>query len=306
MLENENEQNAPQNFDEANQAVMDMFNQEENPPLEAPQTEEVPEDVTLPSEQSGTAPPEQQTPPPDVMLQQAFTENQALKQQVQQLQQTMSQMSEVQKGNITDNAMNGGNAADMTLEMPIFDVAALAYDDEATIQVKQADYQQKMAEYMKAAMMKELSPVLQYAKDGMAQKEKAEIIASLSALPEFQDFNSMIPQLDNIIAKNKALSADGVPLDERYVMAYLISNGLDSIKNRGKQNEMTPEKFMQYYQSNVELKDLIDKQRLAEIKGNQDIPQLSASNGAVNAALNIPKLPTNFDEANELTKKFFS
>ena len=92
-----------------------------------------------------------------------------------------------------------------------------------------------------------------------------------------------------------------MPLDEKYITAYLMLNGINS-RNK-KSDEMNPDKFMQYYNSNQEIKDLIDKQRLAEVQGAQGVPLMSPSTGAV--ALNIPKTPTNFDEASEMTKKFF-
>ena len=69
--------------------------------------------------------------------------------------------------------------------------------------------------------------------------------------------------------------------------------------------EMTNEKFMEYYTTHTELRDIIDKRRTEEIKGAQDVPQMSPSSGAVNAALNIPQTPKTHDEAYELSQKYF-
>lgn len=299
----ENETTNPTNFDEANQAAADMFAAEGDSQYQIPtddtqQTpEEIPQDMPLeenaaPVEQT---PQEQSTPSMETILRQVFEKIQSLEQQNQQLHQTITQMNDVQKQNVVEEA----------LAMPTLDLSTIAFDDEATLNAKQADYAQKMAEYMKTTMMKELSPFIQQAQEGIAQKEKANVIASLSAIPELQGINDMMPQLESIMANNKLFASSDAPLDEKYITAYLLANGLNS-RNK-KPEEMTPEKFMQYYQSNNELRDLIDKQRLSEIKGAQDVPQFSASNGAVNAALNIPDKPASFDEANELVKKnFFS
>lgn len=295
-------ENEPTNFDEANQAVMNMFEGEPQDQIPIGNAQEQPQDVPpdtnqdLPPEQAEMPPPQtpQQPPPsPEVIIQQAFGEIQALRQQNQQLQQAMQQMNDAQKQNVVEEA----------LTMPTLDLSTIAFDDENTLREKQANYTQKMAEYMKATMMRELSPFVQQAQEGMAQKEKANVLASLSAIPELQGIDSMLPQLDQLMANNKLFASSDVPLDEKYITAYLLANALNGRSK--KTDEMTPEKFMQYYQSNAELKDLIDKQRLDEIKGAQDVPQFSASNGAVNAALTIPNKPTSFDEANELVKKSF-
>ena len=291
----------PVDFDEANRAAYDMLNNTQNEPPETepvsaeeqtpdnpPQAAEPP---LTPEQQQAAQPPEQ--PTQEMILQRAFGEMQKLQAENQRLQQAISQMSEAQKTNVVDEA----------LQMPVIDFNSMAFDDEATLGRKQADYTQKMAEYMKASMMKELSPFIEQAREGIEQKQKSEVLSALAAIPEFQGISEMIPQLDNIISKNRIFSAPDIPLDEKYITAYLLANGIKS-KSAPQQDAMTPEKFMRLYNSNQELRDLVDKQRLAEIKGTQEIPLMSASNGAVNAALNIPKTPTNIGEAFELSKKY--
>jgi hypothetical protein len=218
-----------------------------------------------------------------VLLQRAFGELQALKAENDQLKLAMTQMSDANKENVVNNAM-----ADKPLEMPMIDLSSLAFDDETTLNEKQGKYAQDMAQYIKATLMKELSPFIQQAKEGIEQKQKNEVITALSAIPELQDFNSMIPQLDKIIANNKALAGSDVPLDEKYITAYLIASGINS-RNKPPSDAMTPDKFMQFYNSNPELKDLIDKQRLAEIKGSQDVPPFSPSNGGGECGFEYPE-----------------
>jgi len=297
----DNEPIIPANFDEANQAAQAMFADDNLPPPEEqppPGPPGIPEDNI--AENTPEVPPENvppvqpQGPNTEMLLQQAFYEMQALKAENERLQQAMTQQSEMQKQNVVEEA----------LQMPSLDLAALAYDDEATIQQKQGQYAQDMAQYIQKIMMKEMSPFLEHAKEGLLQKQKGEVIAALSAIPDLQGINDMLPQLDNIMAKNKLFSSSDVPLDEKYIAAFMIANGINSRKSKG--DDMTAEKFMQFYASNPELKDMVDKQRLSDIKGAQEVPVMSPSTGAVNAALNVPKKPENFDEAYELTKKFFN
>ena len=296
VLEDQAEVNEPANFDEAAMAANEMFARQAEQQEVSGDNGENNDDVVENNIADVAAPPAQEPPPqqpavtPELMLNQMHGELQMLRQQNQQLQQALQQQSDVQRQNIVEEV----------LAPPQLDLSNIAFDDENTIAAKQNDYAMQMAEYMKKTMMKDLSPFIQQAKDGIAQKEKSDALASLSALPDMQDLNEMLPQIENIIAKNNALASSDMPVDEKYVTAYLIASGINA---KGKKNEMTAEKFMEYYDSNQELRDIIDKRRVQEIKGGQGVPPLSASNGAVNAALNIPKTPTNFSEAHELSKK---
>ena len=321
MLENEennenNGQNMPMNFDEANMAAAGIFEGESPgvatpPPSQeggfgeenagdgdpAEENDHTGAKGASPDDPQGMdrVPPQMQQPSQEMLLRQAFDEMQALKNENMQLRQAIGQQSEAQKQNIVEEAM----------QMPTLDLAGLVYDDENIIKAKQGQYAQDMAKYIQGVMMKEMSPFIEQAKDGLLQKQKSEVIAGLSALPDLQGISDMLPQLDSIMAKNKLFSGDNIPLDEKYIAAYLILNGINSKKNGEKEREITPDMFMELYNSKPEFRDLVDKQRLAEVQGAQGVPVMSPSTGAVNAALSIPQTPKNFDEAGEMTRKFF-
>ena len=69
--------------------------------------------------------------------------------------------------------------------------------------------------------------------------------------------------------------------------------------------EPTVNELMDMYNSNPEFQQLVEKQRLEQIKQSQQVPPFSASSGAVNAALNIEKKPKTFEEASERTRRMF-
>ena len=50
---------------------------------------------------------------------------------------------------------------------------------------------------------------------------------------------------------------------------------------------------------------MIEKKRLDDIKQSQQVPAMSASNGAVNAALTIKEKPTTWDDASQRTRDMF-
>ncbi len=188
-------------------------------------------------------------------------------------------------------------------EKPVIDLASLAFADEAEIKRQQDEYAEKMAQYVKRGVMDELSPFVDEAKRGKLEREKTAVIDALSKVPELEGIENLIPQMDRIIANNIALQSDDIPLDEKYINAYAIARGVSAINTP--QKEPTAEDLMRLYEENPEFQELIEKKRLEAVKQNQQVPPMSASNGAVNAALNIKEKPKSWEDASERTKKMF-
>ena len=69
--------------------------------------------------------------------------------------------------------------------------------------------------------------------------------------------------------------------------------------------EPTAEELMEAYNSNLTFRDMVEKQRLEQIKQSQQVPPFSASCGAVNAALDIKEKPKTFEEASMRTREMF-
>lgn len=232
----------------------------------------------------------------DSQLQQAMQEIEALREQNRQLQGTVDELSVQNKETILDKA----------LSPPTLDVNALAFADEETVKAAQAKYAADMAEYNRKLFLEEFAPVIEQANEAKLNKEKSEVIEALSNLPELNGIEDMLPQLDKIISNNKALASNEIPLDEKYITAYAIAKGVNSINTPPeKPKELSADDMLKLYNENSAFQELVEKQRLEQIKQSQQVPPFSASSGAVNAALNIKEKPQTLEEASKRTREMF-
>ncbi len=293
------------NFDEARQATEQMF----EAPAETP-VEETP--VETPVEEA----PAQETPPEQMIaeatnvaeqatqlaeqqnaeLTKAMSENEQLRQQNEQLQRTISEMSQTKQEEIVEEAM----------AIPDIDFNEFAFADEETQKKAKADYANAMAEFVRKGVMNELSPYIEQAKAGQREKEKSEAIATLSQMPELAGISEMMPQIEHIIAKNKWLQSDDIPVEEKIINAYAIARGVNSINTPPETpKELTDDELMALYDKNPTFQELVEKKRIESLKNSQQVPPFSASSGAVNVALNIKEKPKSWDEASERTRSLF-
>lgn len=232
----------------------------------------------------------------DMQLRQALQDLEALKAQNQSMQGAIEELSKKNEEKLIEEAM----------QPPTLDINGLAFATEEEIAQAQAEYAQKMAEYNRNQLMQELAPTLEYAKRGMQNAEKSEMISALSQVPELAGIENMIPQLDKIIANNKWLQSDDMDMDEKLINAYAIARGVNAINTPPEEpKELTSEELMELYDKNPTFQELIEKKRIDTIKQSQQVPPFSASSGAVNAALNIEKKPKTFEEASERTRRMF-
>ena len=125
--------------------------------------------------------------------QRIMSENEQLRQTNNELQQTITQQSQQREQAIIEDAM----------QMPMLDVNRLAFEDDATVQQMQQDYANAMQKYVTQQVLKDVEPALQYAKDGMREKEKREMLEAFNGVDELKGINDMLPQLDYIIEHNK-------------------------------------------------------------------------------------------------------
>lgn len=227
------------------------------------------------------------------MMQQLMSENEQLKQANDELQKTITQQSDINEAAVEQRAM------------PMIDFNSLAFDDEETIAKKQSAYAQQMADFVTQGVMEKLAPFIGEANEGIKQKEREKVLEELESMPEFSDIRSVAPQLDVIISNNPAIFSDDVEGIDKYIAAYAMSKGANAIKNPVVKTEPTTEELMNYYNSNPEFKQMVEQQRIGEIKKSQQVPAMSATGGAANAALNMNKSPETMDEASERAKAFF-
>ena len=293
-------------FDEAKNSTEAMFNEpveeaveetpveapaEENPVEEAPNKDDMINEATKVAEEA-TQIAEQQ----NAELSKAMSENEQLRAQNEQLQKTISELSNANKEEIVEEAM----------KMPTIDFNELAFADEETQSRAQQEYANAITEFARKEIMKEMSPYIEQAKAGQREKEKQDAISVLSQMPELQGFDTMIPQLEHIISRNKWLQSEDMPMDEKLINAYMIARGVNSTNTPVEEKkELTDEELMALYDNNPTFQELVEKKRLESVKNSQQVPPFSASSGAVNVALNIKEKPKTFDEASERTRKMF-
>lgn len=317
----------PNIFDEANKATEEMFTEQTNPEaVENQNPEENPEN-TSGSEETQTAEvsteeapasasPENANPEQTALGEAAQTaevaaqvaaEKDAELQQVKQQLEAERQRSAQLQGTVEElSRQNEQEVVEEALQPPELDIGSLAFADEETVKAAQAKYAADLADYNRKAFMKEFAPVIEQANEAKYAKEKSEVIAALSQVPELKGIDGMLPQLDRIIANNKALSSNDIPMDEKYITAYAIAMGVNSMNTPPvQQKELTSEELMALYNNNPEFQEMVEKQRIEQVKQSQQVPPFSASSGAVNAALDIKEEPKGWDDASKRTRAMF-
>lgn len=315
----------PNNFDEASAATVDLFDNEQatldeatvgneetselaaadlpdketsdgNLQTEANQSEDESATSTIEQAAQTAETAAQLAKEKDIQLQEVLRELDTLKQQNQQLQGTIDEIS----------SRNAENIVDEALQPPVLDINSLAFADEETQREAMERYAEQLSNYNRRQIMDEMSPAIEYAKQGMREREKTEVINALAQIPELANIKEDLPQLDRIIASNKWLNSDEMPIDEKYINAYALAKGVNSINNPPEpRREPTTDELMSIYNSNPEFREMIEKQRLDAIKQSQQVPPFSASQGAGNAALNIKSKPQTLEEASKRTREWF-
>lgn len=290
------------------QSLFEQANEGQDTPETAPQeqnTEPVPAEAPPVQEETPPAEPVQENTQEQLQqmahqaqfnqqaqIQQILAENEQLRKANEDLQKTITQQSEVAQKAVKQRIM------------PRLDFSDMAFDDENAMAEKQAEYAEAMEKYVTEGVMEQLAPYIDRAKAGIRNEEKEKVIALLADTSELHDIRSMLPQLDNIIANNPELFSDDVPIDTQLITAYAIARGANSI-NTPPPSEPTTDELMAYYDKNPDFRDRIEKLRLEQLKNSQQVPQMSASSGAVNAALNIKEKPKTMNDASAGVRALF-
>lgn len=292
------------NFDEAKVATEQMFEAPAEEVVEEAPAEEAPVEETSPNTEEkmlneATNVAEQATQlaeQQNAELSKAMAEKEQYKARAEQLEKTISEMSQANKEEVVEEAM----------AMPTIDFNELAFADPEVQSKAQQDYANAMTEFVRKGIMDEMSPYIEQAKAGQREKEKNEAISVLSQVPELQGIDTMLPQLDHIIASNKWLQSEDMPIEDKLISAYAIARGVNAMNTPPEtKKELTPDELMELYDKNPTFQELIEKKRIESLKGSQQVPPFSASSGAVNVALNIKEKPKSWDDASERTRKMF-
>ena len=315
----------PITFEEASRATEEMFANDNN---DEQMVEEVTEEVTEDTPQDLT--PEQVAEQNEAQQEQIATEEQmiedatqtaedatqAVVKREQELSQVMMELEALRRQNerlqgaITElSDRNEEKVTEEALTPPTLDMSNLAFADAETQQAAIAKFTEEMSRYDRQQFEKEFAPVIEFAKRGMRNTEREEVIESLSEIPELGNVKELMPQAERIIENNKWLSSGDIPTDEKYIIALTMARGINSINNPPappeEPKEPTAEELLQIYNNNPAFQELVEKQRIEAIKQSQQVPPMSASSGAVNAALNIKEKPQTLEEASRRTRAMF-
>jgi len=218
------------------------------------------------------------------------------------------------KGLITEqNKTVDNTVAEIITEKPVLDTHVLTYGSEDEIAAEQARFSDAMASYTEGEVMKKMKPYMDDADNAKMNYEKSNIISKLSSHPDLVGFADMMPQMEYMIQQSPALQSDS-NIEQRYVNAYLMAKGANSLNAPAPQapvaqepREQTPEEFLAMYKSNPEIQKLIAQERIKELEPGQQVPPHASSNtGGMNAALTIPSIPKNLNEASAETMKRFA
>ena len=308
----------PNIFDEANRATEELFEEPapvEEAPENAPGDAETPP-ADVPTEASPASEPEsvsaeqaalgEAAQTAEIAAQVAADKDAELQQMRQQLEAEMQKNAQLQGSLDELSRQNEERLVEEAMQPPVLDISSLAFADEETVKAAQAKYAEDMAAYNRQSFMKEFAPVIEQANKAKYAEERDSVISALAQLPELEGISSMLPQLDRIIANNKALSSDAIPLDEKYITAFAIAKGVNSMNTPPvEQKELTPDELMNLYNNNPEFQEMVEKQRIEQVKNSQQVPPFSASSGAVNAALQIKEEPKGWDDASKRTAEMF-
>lgn len=206
----------------------------------------------------------------------------------QQLKQSMAQQSDATKAKLED-----------ALEPPTLDINGMMYDDDETRQKKQNEYNAAMLDYQRKMLMKEMQPMVDSYREQQKTREMQSAISNLHTVPgmggRFDDVTADIPQT---IKSIPALAS--MPPNEAVVLAALVAKGRAAANAPAK----TPEQVADEVYSNPEVMKLLELKRTQALQQNQNIPPMSASQGAMSAApVNVDHKPETVQDAfEELTK----
>lgn len=194
------------------------------------------------------------------------------------------------------------------LPLPVLNIQELAFADEATVKESTDAYTRQVMDIAKQQavndVLKKLSPIIEKAGQQAEAQEQREILSDLEKDPRFTGISGMEGQLNDIIRNNRALQSPELSKEEQLITAMIIARGVNAVNKEPKEN--TYDDFIAMYESSPELREYVENKRAERLKESQQVPNLSASNGAGSAALNIPNKPKTFDEGLDFIRKKYN
>lgn len=219
----------------------------------------------------------------------------ALMERNKQLEQMITQQNEVQQEAIEEEMT--------TPTPPVLDWDGMEFEDEETRQQKFNEYQQAHDDYLKQALLQELEPTLKYAREAQQEQEQNNALAQIKQEPKFADIENYMPKIRQVMkAAPNFFSGEDTATD--LLNGYLIAKGIAAVETPQTPKSFSPEELVNAVLNNPQAASLMETKRLAQLE-NRNVPAMSASSGAGNAALNTQTRPSNFKESKSLLQKLF-
>lgn len=247
-----------------------------------------PETMPPPSVTGNTQPNNSTAPDPQTLLNMLIPMLKAKQEENAQLKQSLQQQSDEQKAELQEQ-----------LEPPTLDVDGMMYDDDATRQKKQTEYNNALLEYQRKQIMREIEPMTTAFR---AQKQAEEVQSAINGLHntpgvggKFDDVAADIPATIRSIP----LLAQ-MPPNEAVPIAALIAKGRMAANAQAK----TPDQIADEAFANPEVMKRLEMKRAEQLKANQNVPPMSASQGAFsNAPVNVEPRPDTVKDGLSVLKK---
>lgn len=295
-------------FDEARNATMDMFSQEnlagDNGGIEGDVGGEQGDASAITDAEAQQAALQQPAQQQTAQMMQQPDETAALREELARLRQQVEagQQQNAQLQNLINQQSQVQEEAVEEMVMPQFDFAKAFYADEDEQRRMSLEYSDAMMKYITGRIEGDMKPMIEEYRAAANDRETRKIIGEFSKLPEFAEMEQLMPQMTYIMEQNPRMFNDSVPLTERLVMAYTAARGANAEIG---EHKYTLDELMGLYDGNDEFRNAIEQRRVAAVKKGQQVPPAAASSGAANVALNIKDKPKTTSEALEATRRLF-
>ncbi len=163
------------------------------------------------------------------------------------------------------------------------------------------DYSEKLTCYESNKAKSENSELMDKYNRAMAYIDGVKAKEELGRMPEFTDFNQMLPKIEKLTGIIPG--AESMSPMELYTVGYLVAKGLESTKN-GAKKKTTEERLLEIT-SDEKLMKALEEKRISELTSRENLPAIGTFGGLSSSKVNLTKKPQTIDEAYRQSIKEF-
>lgn len=231
---------------------------------------------------------QQPTDPNQALLMQMIAGQQ---QQINMLQQSLSQQSQTQEQAIMEQMQQ----PQAPTAPPSLDFNELLYADDGTREEKQQEWVNSMTEFVKQTALKDIEPMMNDYKATKESQAYTEAAMQLKGVPGIGDkLGTAIDGAQDVVNQIPALRQ--LDPTDALVLGALVAKGKEAL-NAPSPQEKTPEALAQEVIANPQVMKLIAAHNAEQLRQNANAPQLAAGNGGMSPApINVQKQPQTIEE----------